>query len=126
MKMNLSKKVAFVVQSILFAMLLACAMPENKTDGKTVEATSQEAVKACPVISEETAAVIAKGILCLDYDLRNREVKVETETELWKDKGEMWKITFYGKKDKDSWGGGDPIVWIYKSNGERFTVKHAK
>jgi hypothetical protein len=126
MKMNLSKKFALIVQLVFFTMLLACAMPENKADGKPVEATCQEAVKACPPISEETAGLIAKGILCLDYDLSNREIKVETETELWKDKGEMWKITLYRTKDKNGWGSGDPIVWIYKSNGERFTVKHAK
>lgn len=61
----------------------------------------------------------------MDYDLSDREIKVETEIELWKDKAEMWKVTFYRTKNKEAFG-GDPIVWIFKHNGERFTVKHAK
>lgn len=61
----------------------------------------------------------------MDYDLRDREIKVETETELWKDKDEMLKVTFYRTKNRDTFG-GDPIVWIFKHNGEKFSIKHAK
>ena len=59
----------------------------------------------------------------LDYDLRNREPKVKTEAELFKNYGEMWEVTFVSKSEKSF---GDPIVWVLKANGEVFTVKHAK
>ncbi len=61
----------------------------------------------------------------LGYELRGRRIEVETETELWRDKGEMWKVTFYRTKNRDT-NGGDPIVWVSKNNGEVFNVRHEK
>lgn len=118
----LTKTLIFLV----IALHISCAGTADSENKLKSDQTADNFKHTCPIISSETAIDIAKGILCLDYDLRNRKITVETETELWKDKGEMWKVTFYGEKVKDSWGGGDPIVWIFKHNGERFTVKHAK
>lgn len=59
----------------------------------------------------------------LDYDLSKFEAKAETESELWRDYGDTWKITFKSLS-KDNFG--DPAVWVLKNNGEVLTVKHAK
>ena len=121
-----SKMKILVIFSFLLSIIqFSCLASNNKESEQINKSQTNKLETSCPFISSETAINIAKGILCLDYDLNDREVKVETEIELWKDKGEMWKVTFYRTKNKDSFG-GDPIVWILKSNGERFTVKHEK
>jgi len=121
----LKKVIVFGFGLVLLFSMLSCSLLNNESKEKIDDINRNESKQSCPLISSETAILIAKGILCLDYDLSDREIKVETETELWKDKGEMWKITFYRTKDRDI-PGGDPIVWIFKNNGERFTVKHQK
>lgn len=121
----LKKVTVLGLSLVLLFSTFSCSTLNEESNEKINNTNKNELERSCQFISSETAILIAKGILCLDYDLSDREIKVETETELWKDKGEMWKITFYRTKDRDI-PGGDPIVWIFKNNGERFTVKHQK
>jgi len=72
----------------------------------------------CPTISSETAISIVKGRLFLDYDLRDREFKVETD-------GDAWQITVHRIK-KGDFTGGDPMVWVNKADGSIKLVRHAK
>lgn len=101
---------------------------ESSIDSQSTPKVNEMTDKsAAPGVSSETAVLIATGILCLDYELHDAVPKVETENELWKEYGEMWKVTFvYKPPPAGVYGGGNPVVWILKSNGERFTVKHAK
>ena len=110
---------------LLFVVLSSCSVSNNGTNAHVSNENKSEVNDNCKIISSETAVLIAQGYLYTSYELRGREVRVETETELWKDKGEMWKITFQRTKNLDAFG-GDPIVWIFKSNGEIFSVKHSK
>lgn len=115
-----------LIKTLIFSIIvlqISCFQTSDSSSSQNNNKISEEAKQTCPLISSETAILIAKGILCLDYDISDYEPLVETETELWKDKGEIWKVTFVSKREKTF---GDPIVWIFKHNGERFTVKHAK
>lgn len=125
MKVYSSKKFSISIILLLSILQLAYPMPTTNLNENMPKNEKAGLNEDCPIISSETAVFIAKGILCFDYDLSDRKVTVETETKLWKEKGEMWKVTFRRTKDQESFG-GDPIVWIFKRNGERFTVKHAK
>ncbi len=107
------------------ALQLSCLPAKDSNNSQNNNKITEAAKQTCPSISSETAVLIATGILSGDYDLTDRRIEVETETELWKDKGEMWKVTFYRTKNLHSFG-GNPVVWLYKNNGERFTVKHQK
>lgn len=88
----------------------------DSNEEKVVPATSPP--NSCPSISSEIAVLIAKGYMFDDYDLQNREIIVKEESDLW-------KITLYRKANRNTFG-GDPIVWINKSNGEIIRVEHAK
>lgn len=126
MKRKLPGIIVLIVSlNLLIAILSSCSGVNKPADENSPNNPAHQPQTNCPQISPETAVLIAKGYLYTDYELSDRETRVETETEHWFDKGEMWKITFYRTKDRDSIG-GDPIVWIFKSNGERFTVQHAK
>jgi hypothetical protein len=109
----------------IFALQMSCLQTSDSENSHNNNKITEVSKQTCPLISSDTAVNIAQGYLFLDYDLRDRETKVETETELWKDKAEMWKVTFHRTKNRDAFG-GDPVVWILKNNGEIFTVKHAK
>lgn len=126
MKTILSKKSIIIISSVLFiALQSSCSMNNSKLEEPLHNASVDKLKSNCSNISPETASLIAKGYMFLDYDLSDREAKVESETELWKDKGEMWKVTLYKTKNQDAFSGA-PIVWVFKGTGEIFTVKHDK
>lgn len=118
---------------VYFKLLLICsfifqsACSIQNSHNPEISNNNKNSTK-CSGISKETAIQIAKGYLALDYDLSGYKIKIETEKDRWKDRPEMWKITFekvITKENENSFG-GSPIVWIFKESGERFTVKHAK
>jgi hypothetical protein len=107
---------------LVLILQIACsssAAPEHNTvvDNKTNSKTD------CPSISEETAVLVAEGYMFRDYELNNYAAKVETESKLYKEYGEMWRVSFISKT-KDTFG--DPVVWVAKRDGKVLTVKHAK
>lgn len=105
----------------ILALSTSCSLPCSEIDSTQIPVK-----ESCSSVSSETAVLIAQGYMFSSYDLLTRKVKVETENEMWKDRGEMWRVTFYRKgKDRDIYG-GDPVVWIFKNNGEIFNVKHQK
>jgi hypothetical protein len=101
-----------LVSSCIGKVDMNLASNENRADG------TDHSIQSSPGISSDTAVFIAKGRLFMDYDLKNREVKVE-------DAGNAWKVTLYRIKHQDFYG-GDPVVWIDKSNGEFIRIEHAK
>ncbi len=108
---------------LIIALQVSCFQANTSESSQNNNKVIEDLKKTCPTISSETAVLIAQGYMFLDYDLRNREPKVKTEAELFKNYGEMWEVTFVSKSEKSF---GDPIVWVLKANGEVFTVKHAK
>jgi len=72
----------------------------------------------CEGISSETAILIVKGKLFLDYDLTDRNASVVED-------GDLWKVTL-SRVSRKNLQGGNPIVWLRKSNGEVVKVQYAK
>lgn len=118
------KTIMLSIAVALFIVLqLSCSISNSQTNEQMTNTNKEDLKKPCPKISSDTASLIAQGYMYLDYRMSNFEPKVETETELYKEYGEMWKVTFVSKSKKTF---GDPIVWVLKSNGEVFTVMHRK
>jgi hypothetical protein len=69
-------------------------------------------------ISPETASAIAKGYMCLDYEIEKFEVEV---IEL----SDTYEVRFKRVIDRHL-GSGGPVVFLRKSNGERIYVIHSK
>lgn len=107
---------------LILILQIACSSPAA-LENNTVVAHKTNSTTDCPSISEETAVIVAEGTMFRDYELNNYAAKVETENELYKEYGAMWRVTFISKR-KESFG--DPVVWVAKRDGRVLTVKHAK
>ncbi|MCV4600363.1 hypothetical protein OFC63_30540, partial [Escherichia coli] len=69
-------------------------------------------------ISPETAAAIAKGYMCLDYELKEYKVEVLESTD-------TYEIRFR-RVINQHLGIEGPTIFLRKSNGERLYTIHAK
>jgi hypothetical protein len=109
----------------IFALQMSCLQTSDSENSHNNNKITEVSKQTCPLISSKTAIHIAQGYMYLGCDLRGRRIEVETETELWRDKGEMWKVTFYRANNRVT-NGGDVTVWISKNNGEVFNLRHEK
>ena len=110
--MNLTKRFVFVITCFCIFILQGC-YKECKTDNDNYSANQINSAK----ISSETAVMIAKGLLCFDYDLENYDVSVEETSE-------SWEIKFSRKDIKTSKFG--PMAFVSKTNGEVTRLINAK
>ena len=110
---------------IIFIVVLALSSCSNGLKTGSVAsgngpgpAPTQDQQYMCEGVSSETAILIVKGKLFLDYDLTDRDASVVED-------GTFWKVTLsrIGRKNLQ---GGNPIVWLQKNNGEIVKVQHAK
>jgi hypothetical protein len=104
----------FVFTLIALTVLSSCEQTARVHDTQSPDpsATSKEDV------SSETAILIARGFLCFDFDLRNRNVFVT-------DLSDSWQVQFVRTKDLDI-EGGDPFLIIRKDSGEIVSGNVAK
>jgi len=114
----MKRRLAIFVATLGSLLLMACFEKGQMNSVNKTDTTSTNLTISCPGIASETAVLIVKGRLYLDYDLQNREFKVE-------DEGDKWKITLLKVKDRD-FNGGDPIAWVKKSDGVVEAIQNAK
>ncbi len=100
-----------------FAMAIQSSCGED-TNTSVVNQVNKIMTPERPVISSETAVMIARGFLCFDFDLRDRKVSV-TET------SDTWHVQFVRTKNLHA-EGGDPSLVISKKNGEIISGNVAK
>lgn len=94
----------FILTLLVFVLIASCTLGVTKSASRN--ASTDE--KQCKHISSETAVLIAKGRLFLDYDLRNYDVSSE-------EKENSWEIHFLSRcRDCE---GGDPFVEKTKADG---------
>lgn len=103
-----------LIFSFLFVLQSCCMQQESISNTNAIK---ESGLTNTAVISSDTAIIIAKGYFCFDYDLRNYDVSVTEQSD-------AWKVQFI-KRNLES-EGGNPIIFIHKSNGERIYAIHGK
>jgi len=109
----------------IFVIVLAISSCLSRSTPDTAASANRQAAAPtpdqthmCEGISSETAILIVKGKLFLDYDLTDRNASVVED-------GDLWKVTL-SRVSRKNLQGGNPIVWLRKSNGEVVKVQYAK
>jgi hypothetical protein len=98
----------FLIYIILF-LQISCLVAGNRKIENNVPNNKSDLKNSRPSICEETAVLIAQGYMFNDYEMSDFNPKVETENELYKEFGKMWRVTFISKGEKTF---GDPVVWV--------------
>jgi hypothetical protein len=87
---------------------------------KTSQNKTEEMHETCSNISSETAILIAKGLLFLDYNLKNYEVSIKEDED-------FFEVSFSRLSEKTNvCCGGNPSVVIRKTTGEIVSYKTGK
>lgn len=98
----------------ILALLVTSCMPDSSVESQSKVGCPEHACK----ISSKTAEVIAKGYMCLDYQLSNFAVEVVESKD-------TYEVRFRRVKEQQL-GEGGPIVFLRKSDGERLYTIHSK
>lgn len=106
----------FLVLAICFSLLNLQAC-NTKQDVECNANLLTEQISTTPIISSETAKIIAKGYLTFDYNLKNYSITVLENPD-------SWEVRFVGEGPINE--GTGPVVYINKINGERIYIVHSK
>ena len=110
---------------VIIAIQLSC-FHSDTTNIRNVSNSNSNFPEKPPSISADKAVSIAQDYLSKNRNMQDFQPSVETENELFKEYGEMWRVTFRSKINEPSEKPDRPIVWIFKTDGKVFTRDQIK